>query len=316
MSASSSTMRTRIASGTRRRLSRAEADPRELLPAGLPAPCVPQSAEPPPECELAVPQILHDRVGEEQEHLAPALEREQPPGEPVGETEPEAPGTDKHGQHVHEDPIAQRREEECPCIFGVHEVDAKGELRDEQRDEEEVAGRLDQWSPVLEEPECRQGEPSDPAELPAKEHGPMVTERLAEPPVPAAALLPEGYERLRDLGPGHRAREKGDALAGGLVAHEPAQANDDFHVLADRAGDAADVLANQAVIHEQREVPSRADHRLLLEYGEDAREYQHRIRPIEPGPPRGERAEVLDHLEARQIVLRQADGDDAAVLHR
>ena len=98
--------------------SRAEAHPGELFPSGLAAPGVPQPAQPPVERELAVAEVLQHRIGKQDQDLAPPAERQQMALQPVGQAVAEAPGADQHGEDVHQNPVAQRGEQEGPQSMG------------------------------------------------------------------------------------------------------------------------------------------------------------------------------------------------------
>ncbi len=75
-----------------------------------------------------------------------------------------------------------------------------------------------------------------------------------------------------------------------------------------------DVLLGDAVPDERRQIAAGADHGLLLEHGEDAAQDEDRVHPVEPGPPGGERPEILHHLEPGERTGRESHLHDTAVL--
>ena len=95
--------------------SRAEADPGELLPAGLAPPRVPQSAHPPVQRELAVAEVLQHGIQQQDQDLAAAAEGQQMALQPVGQAVAETPGAHQHREDVDQYPVAERGEQECPA---------------------------------------------------------------------------------------------------------------------------------------------------------------------------------------------------------
>src|SRR6185503_18543888 len=208
---------------------------------------------------------LEHRVRQQNQHVPAAAEGEEPALQPIGEPEPEPPGAHQDREDIHQHAIAQRGEQEGPEVLVVDESVAQQVLHEDQEENEDVAAQLDQRAEILEDPERGQREPADPPVLLPPQHGSMVAERLAQPTVPAPALLPERLHGLRHFGPGYGVRQKRDAPILQLVAHEAVQAYDDLHVLTDRTDASADILLGDAGPDERRQIPAGADHGFLLE---------------------------------------------------
>src|SRR4051812_38035797 len=193
MSGSSSTRRIRgiVESATCRSRSRTEADPCELLPSGLPPPCIPQSSHPPIQGKLAVSEVFQHRIEQQDEHLTLAAEWEQMPLQPVSQSVAESPGTDQHRKDVHQDTVAERGQEERQQKLVADEGLPQQPFHDEEKQYREVTGHLEHGTEVLEQPERRQGKPADPPKLRAAQHAPVIPQRLPQAAVPAAPLFPQ-----------------------------------------------------------------------------------------------------------------------------
>src|SRR6187551_3152021 len=142
MAGSSSTISTR-SSSIGRRFPRAESHPRKFFPVGLAPPRVPQPPQAPVHGELAEAEVLHDGVGQENEDVAPPLEGQQPPLHPVRQADPELPRPHQHGQDVDQNAVTERREEECPGVLPIEEVEAEHAFRDQEQGDEDVPGEFD-----------------------------------------------------------------------------------------------------------------------------------------------------------------------------
>src|SRR6185312_1209026 len=142
-----------------------ESNPGEFLPPSLAPPRVPQTSQAPVKRELAKAEVLHHGIQQEYHHVATAAEGQQSSLEPVCQAKAKAPGAHEHGHQVDQNAVSQGGEQEGPEIVIVEESVPEHLFHDEEEQHQQVPGQLDQRAVVLEDPERRQGEPADSAEL-------------------------------------------------------------------------------------------------------------------------------------------------------
>src|SRR5918995_4349836 len=318
ISGSSSTRRMRgiAASAMHRRLPRTESASADLLPAGLPPPCVPQPAQPPVQSELAVAEVLQHSVQQQNEHLPPTGEWQQPALQPVGYAIPKTPGSYQHGQHIHQHAVAEGSQQKRQQVVVADELLTQDVLHEYEKQKEKIPGDLHQRPVILEQPEGGQRKPADAPKLGLAQHGAVIVQRFPETAIPPSPLHAERPEGLRHLGPGYRVGKKRDPAVMRFIEQEPMQAYDDLHVLTHRPPPASDILVDESMPQVRREISAGPDHGLLLEDREHTTQDQDRVYPIEAGSRDGEGPEVFHHLKSSEGPGRQSHVDHVAVTYR
>ena len=123
--------------------------------------------------------------------------------------------------------------------------------------------------------------------------------------MPALALARKDLRRLWDFGPRHGIGNERHLIANFPGAQIAMQAHDEIEILDDTRG----------------AIPAYGHHVVLAKQPERARDDQVAAEPIPAQPAEEKRAQILDHLDARQQPARDtrigdpAVGDCAAVGH-